>query len=165
MKIAAIVAMDAERGIGKAGALPWRIPEDLKRFAALTTGHTVLMGRVTYLSLPPKFRPLPKRRNIVVTRTPASFAATADLCASIPAAMEVAAKGARPGETLWVIGGAQVYRETQHLWDEVYLTLVDGTHGADVFFPEFEADFEERDREPHAGFTFVRYVRKSLRKG
>jgi len=160
VKISAIVAMDEERGIGRAGGLPWRVPEDLKRFAALTTGHAVLMGRKTYDSLPPKFRPLPKRKNIVVSRSIQALPEGVVCCRSVPEALEQARVAAPPIEVLWIIGGAELYRATEELWDEIVLTEVRGTHGADVFFPPFEDRFREVEREAHAGFSFVRYVRR-----
>ncbi len=152
--------MDEERGIGKAGTLPWRIPEDLKRFAKCTTGHAVLMGRKTYESLPTKFRPLPNRTNIVVSRSSRSFADGVICCRSVADAVEQARGAASAAEILWVIGGAEIYRATQEIWDEIALTEVQGKHGADVFFPPFEERFREVEREAHDGFSFVRYVRR-----
>lgn len=162
--ICAIVAMDERRVIGVRGDLPWRIPADMKRFVELTSGHTVIMGRKTYDSLPPKFRPLPNRRNLVATRT-GEISGAVEIVRDIKALMAAVKQGRYQlqGETLWVIGGEQIYRETMEFWDEVYLTRVLGEHEGDAFFPEFEADYQLTDDEPQDGFSFQRYVRKNVK--
>ena len=132
MKICAIVAMDEGRVIGHQGDIPWNIPGEQKRFAELTRGHAVLMGRKTFDSLPSRYKPLPGRTNIVLTRTPDRLAKFSDVlcwkdvkdCLKACRAGEVA----MTGDKLWVIGGEQIYRETQEFWDRVYLTVVSGTH-------------------------------------
>lgn len=165
-KICAIVGMDDARVIGFNNKLPWHIPEDLKRFAALTTGHTVLMGRKTYDSLPEKFRPLPKRKNVVLTRNPeaALVAAGVQLFSSPEEAIQYFE--ARPaefiGEILWVLGGGEIYRQTLAFVDEIYLTRVHGVHDGDTHFPPFENDFTLVESEDHALFAFQRYVRRAL---
>ena len=87
--------------IGRDGGLPWRLPEDMARFKDLTMGHTVLMGRLTWESLPPKFRPLPGRRNVVLTRNPQYRADGADVITSLDEALAV--------PDTWVIGGSEIY--------------------------------------------------------
>ena len=163
-KILAIVAMNENRVIGSENDIPWKLPEDQKRFAQLTKGHTVLMGRKTYESLPKQFRPLPKRKNVVMTRNPDKhkFEQGVDVATSPKAYIEDLRAGTKTLESneLWIIGGEQIYRETLPYWDEIYLTLVKGKHGGDAFFPEFEKDFEETEREEFKDFYYIHYERK-----
>lgn len=166
MRIAAIAAMNQARVIGSQGRLLWHLPGDLKRFKELTTGGLVLMGRKTYASLPARSRPLPGRRNIVVTRTPAHL--------TVPYGVEVWTDVANcidfyrgnaafaPKERLWVIGGGEIYAATQPLWDEVFLTLVSSAESGDAFFPEFESSFAIQSQEEGAGYAFLHYSRRSL---
>ena len=145
MTVKLIVAVDAGNAIGWAdGRLPWRIPDDLKRFKELTTGKTVLMGRKTFESLN---RPegLPNRQNIVITSSrPSTFDSGSsvnyfsDGREPVKSFIQVhqACLGCVP-EDLWVIGGAQVYRTALEsgLVDEIHLTAVGQTSGADILFP------------------------------
>ncbi|MFM1848545.1 MAG: hypothetical protein RL417_2019 [Pseudomonadota bacterium] len=164
IRVCAIAAMDEARVIGAHGELPWRIPEDLKRFAALTRGHTVVMGRKTFESLPPAHRPLKDRKNIVVTRGAAGFAGSAGVTvwSDLQAGLERCRAGheALPSDTVWIIGGGEVYKATLGEWDEVYLTLVSGRHTGDAFLPEFEGDFDLVERDDRDGYAFLRYVRR-----
>jgi dihydrofolate reductase len=126
--IGLIWAQSANGVIGRDGTLPWRLPEDLKHFRALTDGATVLMGRRTWESLPPRFRPLPGRRNLVLSRTPQEGVET------FPGLEQALA--AASGD-VWVIGGATVYRAAQPLADRIVVTeireLFDGdTHAPNV---------------------------------
>lgn len=164
VKVIAIAAMDEAGVIGFKDKLPWHIPEDMKRFAALTTGHAVLMGRKTYDSLPAKYKPLPNRKNIVVTRNPSALSLPNDV-ATISSAKDFinACKSgdeSLPSEKLWVIGGAMIYKETQEYWDEIYLTLVKGKHEGDVYFPNFESEYKVVSEEPNPAFCFVHLARK-----
>jgi len=165
VKILAIAAMDESRVIGKEGGIPWHFSDDMKRFAALTTGHTVLMGRKTYDSLPPGFKPLPRRKNVIVTRDPDAVEVNeeVDVVASPEAYIEEVKSGARDlcSELLWIGGGEEMYRVTMPYWDEVFLTLVNGTHGGDTFLPEFESNFDVVDKEDKGGYSWLRYVRRS----
>ena len=95
--------------IGNAGAMPWHLPEDLAHFKALTLGSPVIMGRATWQSLTPRFRPLPGRRNIVVTRQTTWADEGAEVAHSVAAAIELAAASVNPAETVWVIGGAEIF--------------------------------------------------------
>ncbi|MBM4148041.1 MAG: dihydrofolate reductase [Lentisphaerae bacterium] len=128
--ISIICAMGRNRGIGVGNRLPWRLPEDLKRFKRLTMGHTLVMGRKTFESIG---RPLPGRRNIVISRNPGFRAAGCDMAASLQEALSAAG----PGE-VFVIGGAEVYRSALPLAQRLYLTLVEDEPAADTFFPEYE---------------------------
>jgi dihydrofolate reductase len=126
-----VVAMAKNRGIGKANALPWRIPEDLKRFRALTTGHTVIMGRSTFESIG---KPLPHRRNIVVTTTRSTIEGC-DVAPTFEAALDMA----RSTDTMpLVIGGAQLYAQALPLATHLFLTEVDREVEADTFFPVWQ---------------------------
>jgi len=157
-----IVGFDQERAIGKGGSLPWRLPEDLKRFSKLTKGRAVLMGRATWDSLPEKFRPLPERLNIILS-TSITELAGALVIDSIETLVEIlSAEGTElPDNEIWIIGGAKVYEATMSFWDEVYVTHVVGSHQGDTFFPPFEAAFDAGEPESHDGFSFVTYLRKS----
>lgn len=164
ISILAVVAMDEGRVIGRENSLPWRIPEDMKRVSSLTTGHTVLMGRKTYESLPPKFRPLPNRRNIVVTRNP-DFDPGSDaveICSDPAAFLKSCRAGTRQiqGNIVWIFGGEEIYRLTRAEWDGVMLTRVKGTHEGDAWFPEFESDFTLVSSEDLGPCLFEEYRRK-----
>lgn len=142
--LAAIVAMDEGRLIGKSGALPWHLPEDLQHFKQLTSGHIVIMGRKTWQSLPAKSRPLPGRLNIVVSRAPAAIEAPAQVVrASSPEeAVRLAYAAASGEQKVWIIGGAELYAATLPLCDEVQLTVVNGRHEGDAWLTEFESCFD-----------------------
>ncbi len=154
-----VVAADAELGIGKAGALPWRLKEDMKHFRDLTTGNgknLVIMGRKTWASIPEKFRPLPNRQNVVLSKT-------VDLY--IPGAHTVAVDQGQRTETVdaikvtkgslnealdydggkaFVIGGGAVYAEAMDHpgCEEIIITRVGGTFDCDTFFPRYDDKFK-----------------------
>lgn len=155
-----LVAAVARNGvIGKDNRLPWQLPEDMAHFKALTTGHAVIMGRKTWDSLPPKFRPLPQRLNIVVTRDPA-FRADAIVVHSLPAAVEAAGN-----RSAFVIGGAEIYSLALPLADRIEFTEVGIDCEGDAFFPAFDRrEWHEVAREPHKSangldYAFVTYQR------
>lgn len=134
--------------IGAGNAIPWRVPEDMRFFREVTTGHPVVMGRRTWESFPPRFRPLPGRTNIVVTRDPAAI--HLDDVPSAPTAVVVVeslhqalatAAAAPGGEEVWVVGGAQVYAETLALADRLVVTEVDLRIEGDTFAPEIGPDW------------------------
>lgn len=153
MKLAIIAAVGHGRAIGKDGKLPWRIPEDLKRFKRLTTGHAVLMGRGTWESLG---RALPGRRNVVLSSSPVQGIESY-------ASIEESLRALASAERVFVIGGGNVYAQLIDRADELYLTLVDRDVEADTFFPPYEhllgTVFREAARERHPEFEFVDYVR------
>lgn len=116
--------------IGADGTMPWRLPEDLAHFKATTSGHPVIMGRVTWDSLPAPSRPLPGRRNIVVTRDPSWEADGAEVAQSPSAALELA------GDDLtWVMGGAQIYAAMLPLADRCEVTEIDADFDGDTSLP------------------------------
>jgi len=160
--IVALVAAVARGGvIGRDGVLPWHLPEDLARFREVTLGHPVVMGRRTWESLPERFRPLPGRRNVVVTRNPEWSAAGAERAGSLDEALSLVA-GA---ERVSVVGGGEVFAAALPLADELLLTEIDIDVDGDAFFPPF-GDFVETAREAHVAadgiiFDFVTYRRAS----
>jgi dihydrofolate reductase len=157
--VAAIVAMDEGRVIGKDGALPWHLPEDLAYFKAQTSGHFVIMGRKTWNSLPPKFRPLPGRVNIVVSRNPDALELPEGTfgARSVEEALAIAERAAKPEQKVWFIGGAELYAGALSLCDELHLTLVHGHHAGDATFPRFEDRFERVSSEKGERCTFQVY--------
>lgn len=163
-RVIAIAAMDEGRAIGLGGKIPWHLPEDMKRFSTLTTGQSVLMGRKTYDSLPERFRPLPNRKNIVVTRSPEEFCGGKDVEVITSPTQFVeqvkAGSGTSQDGTLWIIGGADIYRLTLPYWDELYLTVLHSRYQGDAFFPEFEDSFDLVDRQDREGYSFLQYRRK-----
>ncbi|MHB8912017.1 MAG: dihydrofolate reductase [Lysobacter sp.] len=159
-----IAALDRNHAIGRGNELPWRLPDDLKRFKALTLGRPLLMGRKTAQSLG---RALPGRRNLVLTRSGAVPFAGMQAVASLAEARELAAT--EDAGELCVIGGGEVYALCLPLATRLHLTEVDTrVEGADAFFPPFDrARWTEVAREAHAadarhahGFAFVDYQRR-----
>ena len=152
--------MAANRVIGRNNALPWHLPADLKRFKALTMGHPVVMGRKTYESIG---RPLPGRRNLVITRNRAYSAPGCDIVHSLDAAID-ACRGARE---IFVIGGAELYRESLPRAHCLEFTEIHADFEGDASFPQYAHDqWREAGREIHdseAGvpfrYDFVRYER------
>jgi dihydrofolate reductase len=140
-----LIAAVARNGvIGRGNALPWHVPEDLKHFRQVTTGHAILMGRRTHESIG---RPLPGRRNIVVSRQPDLRIEGCEVAPSLEAAIGLARQGG--DEMPMVIGGAAVYRDALPHATRLYLTEIDRDVEGDVFFPSFDRDaFDEVERRP-----------------
>jgi dihydrofolate reductase len=127
--------------IGKDGGIPWgMIKADMQRFVKITTGHPVVMGRKTWESIPPKFRPLKNRTNIVVTRQQGYEAPGAVVVQSTNEAL-IASYNAAGGEEIMVIGGGEIYAELLPKANRLYLTVVKVDAEGDTFFPPFEAEF------------------------
>jgi dihydrofolate reductase len=144
LKIIAIAAVDEEMAIGKEGSLAWHSQEDMRYFSEKTRGHTVLMGSKTYHSLPAKFRPLPQRKNIVITSQPEKIANNSVEIWSDPNQCIAYYKQhplALPSNILWIIGGEKIYKASLRFCDELYLTRISGKHQGDTFFPSFEKHF------------------------
>jgi dihydrofolate reductase len=159
-----LVAAVARGGvIGRDGDIPWRIAEDMARFRELTMGHSVVMGRRTWESLPDRFRPLPGRGNVVLTRDPDWSAQGADRAGSLEEALELLETEPR----IFVIGGGEVYAAALPLADELLLTEIDADVEGDTTFPAWNrGDFDEVERaervaEGGTPFAFVRYVRRA----
>jgi dihydrofolate reductase len=154
-----IVATERHRGIGINNTLPWRLPEDLAFFKRTTTGHPVIMGRKTFDSIG---RPLPNRRNIVVTRNPDWSHAGVEAVGSLQQAAELAGTG-----EAFVIGGAQIYVEALPLAGKLVVTEIDADFRCDAFFPAIDpAIWQEASRETHHSadngyrYAFVIYTRR-----
>ena len=135
--------------IGRDNALPWHLPEDLARFKALTTGHTVVMGRATWESLPPSVRPLPGRINVVLTRSPSLSCDGAEVVHDIAAALH------RPGE-VWVIGGGSVYAAAEPFATRAVVTEVDLEVDGDSYAPELGPRWSVVSSEPAEGWAVSR---------
>lgn len=156
-----LIAALARNGvIGRDNRLPWHLPADLKHFKALTTGHTVIMGRKTWESLPEKFRPLPGRQNIVVTRNAGYAASGATVVNSLADAVAAAS-----GSEAFVIGGAELYQAALGLADRLELTEIARDYDGDTVFPTRDpAQWRETARESQRDdngldFAFVSYAR------
>ena len=162
MPLHLIYARAANGVIGKDNTIPWHIPEDMAHFKQLTQGCAVIMGRKTWDSLPPRFRPLPGRTNIVVTRQSNWRAEGAQPAASLPAALALC----DPRQTLWVIGGAQIYAEALPLADSIEVTEIDKDFEGDAYAPPLGPEWEESARSHHVSgqglaFSFVTYRRRA----
>ncbi|MDI6022955.1 dihydrofolate reductase [Leucobacter sp. UT-8R-CII-1-4] len=164
MEIVLVWAEANGHAIGKDGVMPWHLPEDLAHFKKATLGGPVIMGRRTWQSLPERFRPLPGRENIVVSRDAAFVAEGATLVGSLEAALGRAAGEARVS----IIGGGQIYREAMSFATELVVTRIDtGVDGADTFAPEIGAEWQCVDAgEPLTaanglGYRFERYRRRA----
>jgi dihydrofolate reductase len=152
-KLTAIVAMTADRVIGRSGGLPWHLPEDLKFFKQTTLGHPLVMGRKTFESIG---KPLPQRRNLVMTRN-AEWSAPGVETICGPQALDAFQD---LGERVFVIGGAEVYLAFLPLLDDLLISHVRGSHEGDVRFPEFESLFTCSERvADHEGFEVRRWFR------
>ena len=138
MKVSLIVAMDKNRGIGKNNDLMWHLPNDMRFFKETTAHQIVVMGRKNYDSIPEKYRPLPNRKNVILTRNSDYKAEECDIFNSLDDAL-----GAHTNETektIFIIGGGQIYTLAlaQGVVDEMFITHIDGDYDADTFFPEFD---------------------------
>ena len=162
MRVSLVAAVARGRVIGRGNAIPWRIPEDAQRFRTLTMGHPVVMGRRTWDSLPDRFRPLPGRRNVVVTRNRAWHADGAERAGSLADAL-LLLDGA---PQVFVIGGGELYAAALTLADELLLTEIDAEVEGDTLFPPWDRTaFDEASREQHMSetgipFSFVTYLRR-----
>ena len=163
MQVHLIYARAANGVIGKDGAMPWHLPEDMAHFKQHTQGSPVVMGRKTWDSLPPRFRPLPGRTNIVVTRQESWSETGAQRSSSLREALQMAEQSNAP--TAWVIGGAQIYAQALPLAQRVEVTEIAQDFDGDAFAPELGPEWVEIAREVHTSagglsFSFVRYERR-----
>jgi len=155
--ITLVVAMDAQRGIGVDNQLPWHLPEDLAHFKRVTLERPIIMGRKTFDSIG---RPLPKRRNIVVTRNRDWSHAGVEVAGSLEEAIALAGE-----EASSIIGGAQVFQEAMPLADRMIVTHIAGVYRCDTFFPEIDpalwtvTDREDGTSGEGVAFSFVTYER------
>ncbi|MEA3505840.1 MAG: dihydrofolate reductase [Bacteroidota bacterium] len=161
-KISIIVAMANGNVIGKENDMPWYLPEDLKHFKKITTGHTIIMGRKTFFSLPNGA--LPNRKNVVVTTDKNFVADGVTVVHSIQEAIDVS----NDNEESFVIGGGNIYKQFISFVDKLYVTRIYFDVEGDTFFPEIEASEwyiekeEENNREAEVSFkySFQEYIRK-----
>ena len=129
--------------IGKDGAMPWHLPEDLAHFKRTTLSHPVIMGRKTWGSIPPRFRPLPGRTNIVVTRQPDWHESGSQPAPSLREALQQCENA----DKVWVIGGAQIYAQALPLADELVVTEINADFDGDAFAPAIGPEWHEIARE------------------
>jgi len=160
MKIGLIYARARNGVIGKDGAMPWHLPEDLAHLKRMTLGHPVVMGRKTWDSLPPRFRPLPGRVNIVVTRQPDWNQIGAQPVSSLRDALQKCENSAQ----VWMIGGAQIYAQALPLADEVVVTEIDADFDGDTFAPVLGPEWREATREAHMGAGGLRFAYVTYRR-
>lgn len=165
LKLSLIASVARDGAIGRGNQLLWHEKEDQRHFRATTQGHPVVMGRKTWESLPAKFRPLPGRRNVVVSRNPAYAAPGAEVVPSLSAALVLLAGTPQ----VFLIGGEQLFAEALPRADELVLTEIDAHFdGADVFFPDWErAAFDEVQRRggvttDGVAYSIVTYRRRVL---
>ncbi|MCW3072586.1 MAG: diacylglycerol kinase [Bacteroidetes bacterium] len=160
--ISLIVAVGDNNVIGKDNALIWHLPADMKFFKEKTTGHCIITGRKNYESIPEKFRPLPNRTNIVITRQSDYSAPGAIVVNSVEAALE---KAKQTGdEEIFIIGGAEIFRQSLGYANRIYLTVIHHSFEGDVFFPEIDrtqwkettriqGPVDEKNKYPHDYIT------------
>ncbi len=166
MEIAMIAAVAENGVIGKDNDLVWSLPDDMKYFMNSTKNHYIILGRKNYESIPPKFRPLPNRTNIVITRQQGLKLENTLVVNSLDEAFKVCKKNKQ--DKIFVIGGGQIYKQALPLTDTLYITEIHHTFKGDTYFPEFDKnEWEEISREPHSiderhkyAFDFVVYKRK-----
>lgn len=166
MIISMIAAVSENMVIGRNNDLPWHLPDDMKYFMQTTKGHCVIMGRKNYESIPEKFRPLPNRVNIVVTRQKDFIAPGCMVVGSLEEAIDKGRE--RSNEEIFLIGGAEIYKSGLAIANRLYLTEIKATIEGDVYFPSFNKTLwveESRihhfidERHCHS-FDFVKYTRE-----
>ena len=162
MKINMIFAKSANGVIGKNNAIPWHLPEDLAHFKRLTLGFPVIMGRKTWDSLPPKFRPLPGRTNVVITRQSGWQAQGAQTATSLQDALALCQASAE----VWIIGGAQIYAQAEPLAQRIEVTEIAQDFDGDAFAPILGAQWVEAGRDDQVSstglkFSFITYTKNT----
>jgi dihydrofolate reductase len=160
-KLSIVVAISANNAIGKNNQLLWHLPADLKHFKEITSGHTIIMGRKTYDSIG---RPLPNRRNIVITRKTDLQIENVEIVNSLQQAISLCEKE----EEVFIIGGAEIYKSSISLVNRIYLTTIHQEYEADVFFPELKTEewletfqeYHKADEKNNVAYTFSTLERK-----
>ena len=141
-KVSIVVAIAKNNAIGKDNQLLWHLPKDLKHFKEITSGHTIIMGRKTYDSVG---KPLPNRRNIVITRQNINIEGC-EVVDSLDAALALCANEPE----VFIVGGAEIYKQAMQATDRIYLTIVHQNFDGDTYFPEIKADeWKESQREDY----------------
>jgi dihydrofolate reductase len=162
MQVNMIFARAANGVIGNNNAMPWHLPEDLAHFKKLTLGSPVIMGRKTWDSLPAKFRPLPGRSNVVVTRQADWQAPGAQSAGSLADALALC----QASSDVWVIGGAQIYAQAEPLASRIEVTHIDKSYAGDAFAPTLSDHWQITHQENHVSssglnFSFITYTKAS----
>ena len=157
MKLKLIYARAANGVIGLNNQMPWHLPEDLAHFKRTTLGCPVLMGRKTWESIPAKFRPLPGRANLVITRQPDWQAEGAHVVHSLEEGLTLALAHCPEGKDLWVMGGAEIYAQAAPIAEEAVVTEIDADFEGDAFAPTFDASWHETDRAAHTAANGLGY--------
>lgn len=156
MSITLVAAIAQNNCIGENGKLPWNIKEDMEHFKNITMGHIVLMGRKTWESIPKKFRPLPQRKNIVITRQE-NYIVSEDV--EVYSTLEAALEKYKD-QNIMVIGGAEIYKQIFSKADVLEITHVHQPVEGDAFFPEIDKNiWQENKREDFEKFSFVTYTK------
>ena len=168
MKVSLIVAMDTDRGIGKNNDLMWHLPVDMSFFKETTSGHIVVMGRKNYESIPEKYRPLPNRENVVLTRNESYIADHCNIFHSLDECLNY--YQSEEDRTVFIIGGGEIYRQALEMnaVDEMFISHINHSYGADTFFPDFdlkkwkvETILEHvKDERHEASFSVMRYRKR-----
>lgn len=161
--ISLLVAMDRNNVIGFENDMPWHLPNDLKYFKEKTTGHTIIMGRKTYDSIG---RPLPNRKNVILTRQTTEFPNDVEVIHNIEEIYEW--QKSHPNEELFVIGGGDIFKQVLPFADRLYITKIDEAFEGDTFFPEFSlSDWKlttsikgEKNSKNNYDYYFQQYDRK-----
>ena len=156
MKVGLIYARARNGVIGQGGVMPWHLPEDLAHFKRVTLNHPVVMGRRTWDSIPPRFRPLPGRTNIVITRQEDWNETGAQRSSSLRDALQKAENSCGTSSQVWVIGGAQIYAQAMPLADELVVTEIDADFDGDAHAPAIGPEWQEVAREPFESRTGLR---------
>jgi dihydrofolate reductase len=175
--ISIIVAVADNNVIGKDNSLIWHLPADMKFFKEKTNGHCIITGRKNYESIPEKFRPLPNRSNIVITRQSDYAAPGAFVVDSLEAALTEAGPSVRSTDTgeereVFVIGGGEIYKQSMDIADKLYITRVHATFEGDTFFPEIDATVWKEtnrtdckaDEKNKYDYSFIEYEKIKAKK-
>ena len=162
MNINMIFARSANGVIGNNNALPWHLPEDLAHFKKLTLGCPVIMGRKTWESLPPRFRPLPGRTNVVITRQADWHAAGAQSAGSLTDALAIC----KAASDVWIIGGAQIYAQAEPFASRIEVTQIDKHFEGDALAPTLSSQWQQSLKEDHVSstgleFSFISYTKNT----
>jgi dihydrofolate reductase len=157
MQINLIWAQAHHRVIGLGGTMPWHLPADLAHFKRTTLGCPVIMGRKTWDSIPAKFRPLPGRANIVLTRQADWHQHGVQRSGQLSEALALCEQISPQPPAVWVIGGAQIYAQALPLADTVVVTEIDAEFAGDAFAPQLGKEWREIQRESHPGTTGLAY--------
>lgn len=166
MVISSIVAVSQNNVIGKDNTLIWHLPADMNYFKNKTAGHCVITGRKNYESIPEKYRPLPNRTNIVITRQKNYDAPGAIVVESLEAALKKAVDTG--DEEIFIIGGGEIFKQSMHLADKLYVTKIHHTFDGDTYFPEIDSKFWKEtkrvdclaDEKNKYDYSFLEYQKK-----